>query len=195
MSPTEWPQYFFNRSNDGTGTFSLSATIPMGNESYYIVAADLNGDGSPDLISVNQDSTVMKNGSLIVLTNNGSGDFGYNSTILVGFEPSVGVAADLNNDGKMDLVVDSIIGAFSGFTVLTQVPFVPPVLQIQNAAQNTLLSWSCFSSDFLIQTNSNPNTSNWVDCGYPVATGLNYTNFSISLTSAPADKMFFRLKQ
>jgi len=172
-------------TNDGTGAFSLSATIPVGNESYFVVAADLNGDGSTDLVSLNSNS-------LTVLTNNGSGDFGYNTTIPVDYEPGLGLAADLNHDGKMDLVVDT---EFSRFTVLTQVPFVPPVLQIQNAGQNTLLSWSCYSSDFLVQTNSHLSTSNWVDCGYPVATSLDYTNFSMSLTSAPADKLFFRLEQ
>jgi hypothetical protein len=175
-------------TNDSTGAFSLSATIPVGNKSYFVLAADLNGDGSTDLVSLNSSG-------LTVLTNNGFGNFGYNTTILVDNGPGVGLAADLNYDGKMDLVVNTESGQFSRFTVLTQVPFVPPVLHIQNARTNTLLSWSCYSSDFLVQTNPDLNTSNWVDCGYPVATSLDYTNFSLSLTSAPADKLFFRLKQ
>jgi len=182
-------------TNNGTGAFTLSATIGVGNAPEFVVAADLNGDGSTDLISLNEDNMdgMVNNSSLTILTNDGSGDFGYNTTILVDFEPGMGLAADLGNDGEMDLVVNS--GWFSRFTVLTQVPFVSPVLQIQNAGQNTSLSWTCSSSDFLIQTNSNPNTSNWADSGYPVAMSLNYTNFSITLTSAPAGNMFFRLKQ
>jgi len=181
-------------TNDGTGAFTLSAKIGVGKVPIYAVAADLNRDGSTDLISLNENNmNGMANSSLTVLTNNGSGDFGYNTTILVDFEPGMGLAADLGNDGEMDLVVNS--GWFSRFTVLTQVPFAPPVLQIQNAGQNTSFSWSSFSSDFLVQSNSNLNSSNWVNCGYPVTISPTYTNFSLSLTSAPAGQMFFRLKQ
>jgi hypothetical protein len=182
-------------TNDGTGAFSLSATIGVGIGPFSVVAADLNGDGSPDLICTvtdENDGSVVP-GSLTILTNNGAGVFGYNTTITVDNEPGAVQAADLNDDGKMDLIVQS--PPFSRFTVLTQVPFVPPVLQIQNAGQNTSLSWSCYSSDFLVQTNLDLNPSNWVDCAYPVAINADYTNFTMSLTSAPADKLFFRLRQ
>jgi hypothetical protein len=41
---------------------------------------------------------------LTVLTNNGSGVFGYNNTYGVGLYPYSVVAADVNGDGKLDLI-------------------------------------------------------------------------------------------
>jgi hypothetical protein len=39
-----------------------------------------------------------------VLTNNGSGGFGFNATLTVGGNPQSVVAADVNGDGKFDLI-------------------------------------------------------------------------------------------
>jgi hypothetical protein len=52
-------------TNDGSGGFVTASTPGVGNVPYSVCAADVNGDGRPDLISANQlDNT------LTVLTNN-----------------------------------------------------------------------------------------------------------------------------
>jgi FG-GAP-like repeat len=63
------------------------------------VAADVNGDGHPDLISADRN-----NKTLTVLTNNGSGGFVKATTYTVGNEPNCVVAADVNGDGHSDLI-------------------------------------------------------------------------------------------
>jgi hypothetical protein len=64
-----------------------------------VTAADINGDGKPDLICANgSDNTVS------VLTNNGSGGFVASSTNGVGSNPNQVTAADVNGDGKPDLI-------------------------------------------------------------------------------------------
>ena len=70
-------------TNNGSGGFGFNATLPVGSGSgsgpTSVVAADVNGDGKPDLISAN-----ANDGTLTVLTNNGSGAFGYSATFGVG---------------------------------------------------------------------------------------------------------------
>ncbi len=60
---------------------------------------DVNGDGKPDLICAN----VFAN-TLTVLTNDGSGGFGFYATLTVGNNPFCVIAADINGDGRLDLV-------------------------------------------------------------------------------------------
>ena len=52
-----------------------------------------------------------------MLTNNGSGGFGSNATLNVGSAPECVVAADVNGDGKLDLI--SANYGSSTLTVLT----------------------------------------------------------------------------
>jgi hypothetical protein len=94
---------------NGDGTFQSAATYATGGAYPYSVAvADVNGDGKPDLVVANQcaDSTCATNGTVAVLLGNGDGTFqtavAYSSG---GYIPVSVVVADVNGDGKPDLLV------------------------------------------------------------------------------------------
>jgi hypothetical protein len=92
-------------TNDGSGGFNLNATLTVGTNPVFVAAADVNGDGKVDLISANYGIySVAGNNTLTVLTNNGNGVFGSNATLTVGENPQCVVAADVNGDGKVDLI-------------------------------------------------------------------------------------------
>jgi FG-GAP-like repeat len=90
-------------TNNGTGGF-VNDPVPFLslNGMLCVAAADLNGDGKPDLaLAIN--SLTIGNG-IMVLTNNGNGAFtrtGFYPTPAV---PYAVVAADVNGDGAQDLI-------------------------------------------------------------------------------------------
>jgi cytochrome c peroxidase len=73
-----------------------------------VVAADLSGDGKPEIAVANGDGTVS------VLRNRGDGSFSSLVSYPAGSKPSALVAADVDGDGRRDLVVtDSATGTVS----------------------------------------------------------------------------------
>lgn len=89
-------------TNNGNGIFGSNATYVVGSGPLSVMAADLNGDGKIDLVCANYGNG--NGNTLTVLTNNGKGIFGSNATYVVGAGPISVVAADLNGNGKIDLV-------------------------------------------------------------------------------------------
>jgi hypothetical protein len=103
---------------NGDGTFQAEATYSSGGLSPLALAvADLNGDGKPDVVVSNQwaDDTDT-NSNVSVLLNDGTGKFPTAmSNLTGGFYPDSIAIADVNRDGKPDLVVaNSSVGSDGG---------------------------------------------------------------------------------
>ena len=87
---------------NGDGTFQPPVTVAVsGNYTSFVVVADMNGDGKPDLVT----------GAVSVLLGNGDGTFQppVNGSVAVG-SPGGLVVGDFNGDGKQDVAVVYWVG-------------------------------------------------------------------------------------
>jgi hypothetical protein len=98
---------------NGDGTFQTQKTVPVAAEPIGIAVGDFNGDGKLDIAVangddgwVNEDLGAPNNNEIAVLLGNGDGTF----QTPVQYATTTGAAnaiatADINHDGKLDLVV------------------------------------------------------------------------------------------
>ena len=84
-----------------SGTFTTAQQYNTnGIDSSTIIAADLNCDESPDLVTLNDDSA-----NVSLLENVGNGAFATGQTMSVASEPSQATTADFDADGDLDIAV------------------------------------------------------------------------------------------
>jgi len=95
------PSRLYVWTNSADGGFVSNAVYTVGAFPYQVIAADVNNDGRPDFITANSTGN-----SLTVLINDGSGGLALAATLAAGSgtSPHSVAAADLNGDGKVDLV-------------------------------------------------------------------------------------------
>jgi hypothetical protein len=93
--------------SSGPTSFNLASGTPAstGNSPTAAAVGDLNGDGSADVVVAN-----ASDNSVSVLLNNGDGTFSAapGSPITVGITPISAALADVNHDGKVDMLVASM---------------------------------------------------------------------------------------
>jgi hypothetical protein len=96
----------------GDGTFQPYVDYFTGGQPYSVVAADVNGDGKPDLISATAANSVA------VLIGRGDGTFSRSTDYVGGSVPMGVTSGDFNGDGKPDLAVanraDNTVSVFLG---------------------------------------------------------------------------------
>jgi hypothetical protein len=88
---------------NGNGTFAKAVNYSAGTggpDPVSIIAADVNGDGKPDLIVAD-----LGTKSISVFINTGTGTFNAAVKYTVGNSPSAVAVADLNGDGSPDIAV------------------------------------------------------------------------------------------
>jgi hypothetical protein len=94
---------------NGDGTFQPVTNYASGGLLSWIAVADVNGDGKPDLLVSNQNGGSNGQGSVGVLLNNGDGTFRPVQTYSSGgLQSGFVVVADVNGDGKSDLLVSNL---------------------------------------------------------------------------------------
>ena len=98
----------FSGSLSGTNSVSIGAINLSGSAPIAVVAADLNGDGITDLVSINEAATTGASASVSVLLGNADGSFQSPvNYMLPGTQGLSAVIDDFNGDGKLDIVATS----------------------------------------------------------------------------------------
>ncbi len=102
-----------NATPPGTKTpmFEAQAVFPTGRNPGAVLIADMNGDGRPDIVVNNladQTVSIFENATPVGAT---TATFAPAQTVVGGGSERLVIAADLNGDGKLDLIFP-IIGAF-----------------------------------------------------------------------------------
>jgi hypothetical protein len=90
-------------TNMGGYAFFNTANLAVGSQPASVLIADVNSDGLPDLISADY-GTCGSGNTLTIYINAGRGNFVHGQVITVGYGPTCVVAADVNGDGRVDLI-------------------------------------------------------------------------------------------
>lgn len=90
----------------GTGSFPVPPDVALAGTPTYVAAADINGDGVPDLLTTLNSATNV--GTVHVRLSNGLGGFLSSRDIAVGHRPVALATADVNGDSRADFVTANL---------------------------------------------------------------------------------------
>ncbi len=176
----------------GDGRFALQVTYKpsvidvRGIISVYagaLLPVDLTGDGILDLVESNYRTSSF--GEIIVFPGNGDGSFRAASVYQISSQPSLLSAADLNYDGRVDLVVTSpssasqlsalqILNGRSGPNLRIAVTHNGPTYldqQAQFSVQVTNLGDEPTSGSVVLNPGVQNSAAGW-NCGYSIVNGI-----------------------
>ncbi len=88
--------------NPGTGAFAAITFVPVGNATSDVVLGDVDNDGDLDLLTTTYYN--VSPARVSIQLNDGSGTFGAKTDLNVGVSPYRLTLADLNADGRLDLI-------------------------------------------------------------------------------------------
>ncbi len=152
---------------NGDGTFQAPvaiATQDAGDNA--ILVQDFNSDGHADIV------TAQQNAGTTFFAGNGNGTFSAGTNLLGGYEPTYLASADLNGDGKPDLVVG---GATLGVLInQSTAPAKASVYSAANAGSTTLAPGSLASAFGTDLANTFPGSTS-----LPLPTSFGGTTVSI----------------
>jgi hypothetical protein len=93
--------------NHGSWDFPVESTVSISDYPYDLGVGDLDGDGDLDLATAGMD---IANAKVTVALNDGTGHFKQKQVLDVGADPTGIDAGDFDNDGALDLMVNSRTG-------------------------------------------------------------------------------------
>ena len=93
--------------------------------------------------------------------------------------------------GPMSGGTYSLTGGFRAIFVL-QTSGAPVLTVTLDSPHAVVVSWSLSATNFVLMQNSSLTTTNWIPSSYPLTT--NGGVVGVTITSAPAGNLFFRLK-
>ncbi len=126
---------------NGLGTFPDATPMSTGINPYAITTGDFNGDGIIDLSTANSDEQNFMAGNVSVFTGNGFGSF-TRVDHSVGWNPIFVTSADLNLDGRSDLIASNsgsqnisvlLAEPLGGFLTPTNYPIVGQPVHITSS--------------------------------------------------------------
>jgi hypothetical protein len=140
LGATDRVVYLRRNPGDGVPAFSTAGVFAVGDNPGPIVAADLDGTGGPDLVTLNLGSSDVS-----VLLGAGDGTFAAQFRFSIPATALALAAGDVNGDGAIDIVtlhggnaraVQVLLGngqgGFTAQTARSSLPFVPSALLVRD---------------------------------------------------------------
>ncbi|WP_193789079.1 beta strand repeat-containing protein, partial [Zavarzinella formosa] len=97
-------------TGDSAGSFSLADSVPVGKQPESLTIADFNNDGKPDFAAGDAGARDGSGSTVVVAFGAGDGTFPTGASIQSADILQFVTAADVNGDGKPDLLINRYIG-------------------------------------------------------------------------------------